>query len=71
MRFFGLMNSDSLKCPVCGAAMTRVKVLPAKCAGLVRFRCTCGHCEDLKDDKAVRGDNKRELLVLDGFQELP
>ncbi|HXT39885.1 MAG TPA: hypothetical protein VN887_07675 [Candidatus Angelobacter sp.] len=51
--------------------MSRVKVLPAKFAGLARFRCTCGHCEDLKDDKPLRGDNTRELIVLDGFQELP
>jgi transposase-like protein len=65
------MNSETLKCPVCGATMSRVKVLPAKFAGLVRFRCTCGHCQDLKDNEASRYQNARELVALDGFQELP
>ena len=51
--------------------MVRVKVLPGKLARLVRFRCTCGHCEDLKDDRPLPRGNRGEVLVLEGFRELP
>ncbi len=50
--------------------MHRVKVLPIKFGRLIRFRCTCGHCEDLKDDKPAPPRNGGEGLVLEGFQEL-
>ena len=50
--------------------MHRVKVLPIKFGRLIRFKCTCGHCEDLKEDKAPAQGNTREVLVLEGFQEL-
>ncbi len=65
------MNCDALTCPVCGGPMKWVKVLPDKLARLVRFRCTCGHCEDLKDNKPSPSDNTQERLALEGFQELP
>ena len=65
-----IMNDDSLNCSVCGGTMHRVKVLPIKFGRLIRFKCTCGHCEDLKDDKPPRQGNTREVLVLEGFQEL-
>jgi len=65
------MNGDALKCPVCGGTMNRVKVLPGKLARLVRFRCTCGHCEDLVNSKPSLRDNTREIFVIEGFQELP
>ena len=68
---FDTMNSDSVKCPVCGGIMNRVKALPTKLARLVRYKCTCGHCEDLKDNEPLRHDKAQELVVLDGFQELP
>ncbi len=51
--------------------MKRVKVLPGKLARLVRFRCTCGHREDLKENKHPQLDHAQEPLVLEGFQELP
>ena len=50
--------------------MHRVKVLPVKFGRLIRFKCTCGHCEDQKDDKPPAQRNGREVLVLEGFQEL-
>ena len=50
--------------------MHRVKVLPIKFGRLIRFKCTCGHCEDLKEDKPPAQGNTREALVLEGFQEL-
>jgi len=50
--------------------MHRVKVLPIKFGRLIRFKCTCGHCEDLKDDKPPPQANTREALILEGFQEL-
>jgi len=65
-----VMNSDLLKCSVCGGTMHRVKVLPIKFGRLIRFKCTCGHSEDQKDDKPPPQGNTREVLVLEGFQEL-
>lgn len=32
--------------------MYRVKVLPMKLAGLNRYRCACGHCEDRKEERS-------------------
>ena len=69
MLFIGLMNGDVLKCSVCGGDMHQVKVLPIKFGRLIRFKCTCGHSEDLKDDKPAR-PNGHEVLVLEGFQEI-
>jgi hypothetical protein len=51
--------------------MSRVKVLPAKLGRLVRFRCTCGHCEDLDEDKLHPKNGEGPSFVLEGFQELP
>ena len=48
--------------------MHRVKALPIKFGRLIRFKCTCGHCEDLKEDKPLPQGNK--VLVLEGFQDL-
>ncbi len=62
------MSSDSKKCPVCGGTMSRVKVLPSKLGHLTRYRCTCGHCEDLKESSARQ---EAEAFVLEGFQEIP
>lgn len=59
-----------MKCAVCGGTMHPVKVLPVKFGRLVRFKCTCGHCEDRKVDKPQPRENTREALVLEGFQEL-
>src|SRR2546429_3669037 len=61
------MNDESYKCSVCGGTMNRVKALPNK---LARFRCTCGHSEDLKDHTPSHRDNAQEPLVLEGFQQL-
>jgi len=49
--------------------MHPVKVLPVKFGRLIRFKCTCGHCEDRKDDKPLQG-NGHEVLLLEGFQDL-
>ena len=49
--------------------MRRVKVLPSSLANLVRYKCTCGHWEDLKDEKSGNSQPGSELLVLEGFQE--
>jgi len=51
--------------------MNRVKVLPGKLARLIRFRCTCGHSEDLTNSKPSLRDHAREILAIEGFQELP
>jgi hypothetical protein len=35
-----------------------------------RFKCTCGHCEDRKEDDSPSFD-AHALFALDGFQEFP
>jgi len=35
-----------------------------------RFKCTCGHCEDLKQDGAPALE-PHLLLAIEGFQEFP
>jgi len=50
--------------------MHRAKVLPVKFGRLIRFKCTCGHSEDRKDDKPSANGNNHEVLVFEGFQEL-
>ncbi len=65
------MISETFKCSVCGGAMHRVKVLPCKLGRLTRYRCTCGHCEDLPDDKVPGSVQPKEDFVLEGFQEMP
>ncbi len=50
--------------------MHPVKRLPVKFGRLIRFKCTCGHCEDLKDDKPPTQQNGREVLILEGFHEV-
>jgi hypothetical protein len=65
------MNRDSSRCPVCGGTMNRLNMSQSKSSRLVRFKCTCGHSEDLKDDKPLLRDGPQESLALEGFQELP
>jgi hypothetical protein len=65
-----IMTGESLKCSVCGGAMHRVKVLPIKFGRLIRFKCTCGHSEDVKDDKPLAQGNGHVVLIVPGFQEL-
>jgi hypothetical protein len=50
--------------------MVRVKILPGKLAHLTRFRCTCGHCEDLPDHKITEPAKSQGDFVLEGFQEM-
>jgi len=50
--------------------MHPVKVLPVKFGRLIRFKCTCGHCEDRKGDNLPLPENGREVLALEGFQDL-
>jgi len=64
------MNSHSLMCSVCGGTMKPVKVLPNKFVPLIRYKCTCGHCEDLKENRPPNSIGQ-ELVAPDGFQELP
>jgi hypothetical protein len=58
-----------MKCSVCGGKMARVKLVPAKLGSLIRYRCTCGHCEDLSEDKIPK--SREDTFVLEGFQEIP
>ena len=60
----------SLVCPVCGAEMKRIKTEHGTFVRWHRFKCTCGHCEDRKEDGSVSA-NPHSLLAVDGFQEFP
>ncbi len=63
------MSSDSVKCSVCGGQMRMVRVVTEKLGRLKRYKCTCGHCEDLRDVSTSQ-DASDEPLMLDGFQEM-
>jgi hypothetical protein len=47
-----------------------VAIVATKVGRSKRYKCTCGHSEDLKDDQPVHA-NPDEVLNLDGFQEIP
>ncbi len=51
--------------------MTRVKVLPMKLVGLIRYKCTCGHCQDVPGDKRAERGEESSAFVLPGFTEIP
>jgi hypothetical protein len=52
--------------------MKPLKALPNKFVPLIRYKCTCGHCEDLKEDRTFPQNPKgRQVLTVEGFQEIP
>ena len=59
-----------MKCSVCGGTMRMVAVVATKLGRSRRYKCTCGHSEDLKDDDHARA-REHEVLNLEGFQEIP
>lgn len=64
------MTSEAYKCSVCGGIMKMITVVANKAGRLNRYKCTCGHCEDIKADP--RSDlHEKDALVLDGFEEIP
>jgi hypothetical protein len=65
------MSCETCKCSVCGGTMRRIKVLPGKLGHFIRFRCTCGHCEDLSEEKLPPPAAAPETFILEGFQEIP
>jgi hypothetical protein len=70
LRLIRTMSNDWLKCSVCGGDMKRVKVLPSRLGRQNRFRCTCGHCVDLKDNAPSLPESGPQRLQIEGFQEL-
>jgi hypothetical protein len=50
--------------------MRMIAVVATKLGRSRRFKCTCGHSEDLKDDDHARA-REHEVLSLEGFQEMP
>jgi hypothetical protein len=66
-----IMNSDSVKCSVCGGAMRKVTVVSTKEGVCHRYKCTCGHSQDIKEDPSDPNADPADTLILEGFQELP
>lgn len=64
------MGEESLICSVCGGKMNRVKVLPRELGSITRYKCTCGHCEDLPHHDSCSGANRSEVFALEGFVEM-
>jgi hypothetical protein len=62
--------TGSLECPVCGAEMKITKTGRGELTQWRRFKCTCGHCEDRKEDNST-SFHTHALFALDGFQEFP
>src|SRR5690348_10796034 len=68
---FSSMNAvkNDRSCSICGGRMQRVKVLPKHLGPLIRYKCTCGHCEDLKEEETT-AETSQGSFVLEGFQEI-
>ncbi len=49
--------------------MNRAKGGPKGMPDMVRYKCTCGHCEDRKDDPESVAQS--EEAFIEGFQEIP
>ena len=49
--------------------MSRVKITFTPSGDLVRYRCTCGHCQDVQEKPD--SEQRHDVLILEGFQELP
>jgi C4-type Zn-finger protein len=60
----------SLACPVCGAEMKKIKTVQDKFSQLSKFKCTCGHSEDRKEDSSstLMTHSRSEI---EGFKEFP
>jgi len=65
------MSAGALKCSGCGRPLSLLKVLPRRLGHLTRYKCTCLHCEDLKDSGSWVGEVGRPLPVVEGFEERP
>jgi hypothetical protein len=50
--------------------MTQVRVLPSPSGPLVRFKCTCGRCEDRKPEEVPHQAKDGDSFSLEGFQEI-
>jgi hypothetical protein len=50
--------------------MKRTKTELAAFTRWSTFKCTCGHCEDRKEDGAPASE-PHSLLAIEGFQEFP
>ncbi len=50
--------------------MKMIAVVAVKMGRVRRYKCTCGHLEDLKEDKTAPTP-VHEILNLEGFQEIP
>lgn len=49
--------------------MRLVTVVTNRSGAARRFKCTCGHCEDVKDDGQTPLPKPEDPLVLDGFEQ--
>jgi hypothetical protein len=48
--------------------MTPLKVAPKTVDRLLRYKCTCGHCED-RPGQPPAHQPSREAVAIEGFQE--
>jgi hypothetical protein len=62
-------NCNSHNCPVCGGAMRAVGIVPIKFSRVSRFKCTCGHVEDLKVSSSSSSLMKDESAMPEGIQD--
>ena len=46
-----------------------VTVVTSKAGAAKRFKCTCGHSEDQKDDGKSPQANPDDPLVMEGFEQ--
>lgn len=66
-------QENTKACPVCGGSMRQVANVQNKFGKAQRFRCTCGHFEDIPGN-FIASPIKSEPSVSsvpEGFQEFP
>jgi transposase-like protein len=66
------MNEKTIPvvCPVCGAEMEKVKTVQDKFIQLSKFKCTCGHSEDRKEEGSSTSMTHSGSAI-EGFKEFP
>jgi hypothetical protein len=63
-------NNDEHKCPICGSQMELATTVRHRLGQAQRFRCTCGHVEDVTGLPAMSRPEKVAALP-EGIEELP
>ena len=60
---------NTMGCSVCGGTMRMLGIVATKTGASRRYKCTCGHTEDVKDNQQRPHLGKIEAILQEGIQE--